>query len=269
MSRYAAVLLIPLFATGCRNLDPAPKALDRLFPWFFTSIEEGTDEDLALGFRNLHKAGDIAQLDDTVDGLISDLSKDDLRSIGLGGKSPSKAPGVFMLNTVKCSLGQLEKVLAHKAQNDLYPDAYDTYDRSFTSNKEAYFDRDETTLTWDVDYTATIVGKSYRSDIKGMLRYIPDIDEEDTPFGPMLVARAYIPRPAEFESGKTTLNQDYQIEMYYKKGRGQVVHAYGLWREADFGGGLNSESEAAQRILLNELAAWDEETEDLCAAGRP
>jgi hypothetical protein len=266
-----AVLSLALTAglsTGCKKLENAPAALDRLFPWFFKAIDEGTDEQLAEGFRNLHKAGDVKNLDDTVDGLISDLSKEDLAVVGLEGKNPSKAPGVYMLNPFQCGLGQLEKVLAHKNQDNLYPDAYDRYDRSYTSDRDAYFDRDEELLTWTVDYTATILSATYDSDLRGALRYVPELDDEATPFGPMLIARTYIPRPARFESNNKSLDQDYQIEMFYRH-KGRIVHAYGLWREADFGSGINSESEIAQKSLLNELAKWDEETEANCAAGRP
>ena len=38
---------------------------------------------------------------------------------------------------------------------------------------------------------------------------------------------------------------------------------------ADFGGGITSDNEGSQRLLLNELADWDTTTEELCAAGRP
>ncbi len=262
------LLLLGVVLPGCKKLDEAPAALDRLFPWFFRAIEEGTDEQLAQGFQNLHKAGKVAQLEETQDGLISDLSKEDLAVVGLEGKNPKKAPGVYMINPFPCSLKQLEKIIAHKAQDELYEDAYDRYDRSYTSERDAYFDRDETTLTWDVDYTATILGNTYDSTLKGMLRYIPEIDSETTPYGPMLVSRVYIPRPARFDGGNTSLDQDYQIEMYYRH-QGRIVHAYGLWREADFGSGINSESEFAQKTLLKELAKWDEQTAENCAAGRP
>ena len=42
-----------------------------------------------------------------------------------------------------------------------------------------------------------------------------------------------------------------------------------MWRQADFGGGFDSEDEGSQRLLLNELIAWDDDTEKLCEEGRP
>jgi len=264
-----ALVLAAVLSTGCRKIEPAPAALDRLFPWFFTKIDEGSDEELAEGIRNLHKAGKVAQLEDTVDGTISKLTKDELAVVDLQNRDPSKASGVYMLNKVTCGLPQLERILYHKQQDDLYEDTYDRYDRTFTTDKQAYIDRDTAELSWEVEYDATILGKECTSTVLAKLRRVPVLDDEQSPFGPALIARAHIPRPAQFSGGNTSLSQDYQIEMYYKAGNGEILHAYGIWREADFGGGVTSDNEGSQVILLNELAKWDEVTETLCEEGRP
>ncbi len=269
LSRPRAALALCALAFGCKKVEPAPKALDRLFPWFFENIDQADDEQLAEGFRNLHKAGEVDALDELVDGSLSDLDPEALGSAEVEAPEPSKAAGVYMLRRLRCSLPQLERVLAHQAQDELYPDAYDTYDRSFTTDRAAYMGGDEDLLRWDVDYTATILGKSYESKVIGALRRIPKIDAEQSPFGDTLVARAHIPEPAVFEKDSTSLRQDYQIEMYYPVGKGEVLHAYAIWREADFGAGINSDSEGSQRLLLNNLDSWDKETEALCEAGRP
>ena len=263
------VVVVLATSTGCKKVEPAPKALDRLFPYFFTEIDEGADEDLAFGIRELHRVMQVEDVEDLMDGSISKLNRSDLAVVGLEDNDPSKASGVYMVNRVECGLGQLEKILYHKSQDDLYEGVYDQYTREYTSSKQAYVDRDTMELTWDLDYDATIVGKSYSSRVKGKLRRVPDLGNEETPFGAFLITRAYIPRPAQFESGNTSLSQDYQIEMYYKIADGQVLHAYGVWRQADFGGGIDSDNEGTQRLLLNSMADWDDDTEKLCAEGRP
>ena len=267
--RAVLVLGVGTLALGCKKVEPAPKALDRLFPYFFTEIDQGADEDLAFGIRELHRVMQVEDVEETMDGSISTLTRSELEVVGLEDKNPDNAHGVYMVNKVSCSFDQLERILYHKNQDDLYEGVYDRYDRTFTSSKEAYVARDETELTWDVDYDATILGKSYTSLVKGKLRFVPNLGDDETPHGSFLVARAYIPRPADFERGNTTLAQDYQIEMFYRLGGGEILHAYGIWREADFGGGITSADEGSQRLLLNELANWDEDTEALCAAGRP
>lgn len=266
------LLLAPTLALvlpGCRKLEPAPKELDRLFPWFFSEIDQAEPEQLAEGFRNLHAAADGDTLEDTQDGTLSRLDEDALGTAEVEDPELGRAAGVYMLRPLKCSMAQLEKVLYHDDQKELYPDAYETYGRSFVTDKPAYVRGDEDLLRWEVDYTATILGKSYSSEVHGTLRRVPVIDGDQSPFGQNLVARAYIPAPAVFEKDGTSLDQDYQIEMYHKIGDGLVLHAYAIWRQADFGAGIDSESEGAQRLLLNNLAKWDEETEALCAEGRP
>ncbi len=257
-------------ASGCKKVEPAPKALDRLFPYFFTEIDNGTNEDLAFGIRELDRMVEKEEVEDLLDGSITKLSRSDLAVIDMDDRDPSGAFGVFMLNRVSCSFGQLEEILYYKNQDELYDGVYDRYNRTFTSDKQAYIDRDTFELTWDVDYDATIVGTSYTSKVKGKLRRVPDLGKEETPYGAFLVARAYIPQPADFGSSSSkSLTQDYQIEMYYKVSSSEVLHAYGIWREANFGGSLTSENEGTQRLLLNSLEDWDKDTEKLCEEERP
>jgi len=274
MTRYDTVAGLVLGAHlicggGCKKVEPAPEALDRLFPYFFTQIDEGTDEDLAYGIRELHRVMQVEDVEDVMDGSISTLNRTDLEVVGMGSKNPGDAAGVYLVKRFDCSLAQLEAILSHKNQDELYEGVYDRYSRTYTSSKDAYLSREAMDLTWDLEYDATIVGKSYTSQVKGKLRRVRDLGAEESPFGSFLVSRAYIPRPAQFESGSTRLDQDYQIEMYYSASGGEILHAYGVWREADFGGGIDSDSEGSQRLLLNSMADWDDDTERLCAEGRP
>ena len=258
-----------LFLAGCRQLEPAPKELDRLFPWFFSQVDQAEPEQLAEGFRNLYAAADPGSLDGPIDGTLTRLHVDDLGTALVDAPKLDRAAGVYMLRPLRCGMQQLQRVLTHGAQDELYPDAYDTYSRTFTSDASAFSQGETDLITWNVEYSATILGKSYTSTVLGALRRVPVLDAQQSPHGETVVARAYIPEPASFEKDGTSLNQDYQIEMYVPMGEVEILHAYGIWREADFGAGIDSEDEGTQRLLLNNLAKWDEETEALCAQGRP
>ena len=48
-----------------------------------------------------------------------------------------------------------------------------------------------------------------------------------------------------------------------------MLHAQAMWREADFGAGYTSDDTGVQRLVLNQLAKWDRQTEELCLDGRP
>ena len=116
-----------------------------------------------------------------------------------------------------------------------------------------------------VSYSATILGTSYTADLLSGVRRIPEL----SPFGPALVTAAWLTGPADFDSDSKSMDQDYQVEIYYERSPGEILHAYGVWREADFGSGFTSNDEGVQRLLLNSLADWDDTTVELCAEGRP
>ena len=139
----------------------------------------------------------------------------------------------------------------------------------FDGSREDFLAEQVDELTWDLEYTSTILGTTYTAKSKSGLRRVPEIDDELTPWGPVVFARAYMPKPAQFESEKKSQEQDYQLEMYWEREKGEIVHVYGLWRQADFGSGFTSEDKGVQRILLNNLIDWDDTTADLCENGLP
>ena len=65
-----------------------------------------------------------------------------------------------------------------------------------------------------------------------------------------------------------TFEQDYQIELFWERAPGELVHAYGIWREMNVGG-LSAEDEGFVNVTLNNMVDWDEQTVALCAEGRP
>lgn len=264
------LLSVPLLATlGCKKVDPAPRELDALLHWFWTEYSEGTDEELAEGIANLYDAVDAANFEELSDGSVSKLTKDEAALVGVTDRNPADASGVYLVNSYACTLGKLQPILLHKAQDELYDGIYDRYERDYTSSRADFEDRVTTTMGWEVEYDASLLGASYTANIVGGLRFLPALDDELSPHGPAMLARTHMPQPAEFESDNKSQDQDYQIEIWVKRKSGELLHVYGLWRQADFGSGFTSDDEGVQRILLNNLAAWDDDTEVLCAEGRP
>ena len=74
---------------------------------------------------------------------------------------------------------------------------------------------------------------------------------------------------AETVGDDAHFEQDYQIEVYFERKNGEMFHLYAIWRQADFGGTFTTDNEGFQRLMLNNLADWDDSTEELCAEGRP
>lgn len=263
--------LFPLLLAvcGCRNIDPAPVELDELLHYLWTQVDEGDDETLAEGIRNLDAAIGAKAIEDVEDGTITHLSKEEAALVGISDRNPADAPGVYLTNRYLCTRPDLEAILAYEDQAVIYTGVYDAYSREYTSSKADFLDESADRLTWDLEYTSTILGATYTAKSKGMLRRVPDLGREETPWGPVVFARTYMPKPAVFDTDKKSQEQDYQLEMYWERDKGEIIHVYGLWRQADFGSGFTSEDEAVQRILLNNLADWDDTTEALCAEGLP
>ncbi len=256
-----------LFLFACAPLDPAPEDVDGLLHYLWTWYDDGTDEQLAEVQRNVHSALG-AELEETLDGTVSDLTDADVALVGMGG-DPAAAQGLFIARPLACTLEQLERVVSHQDQLSLYPDAYETYQRTFTSDYDAYMARHTPTLSWELENSNTLLGAWYSSVAVGRLRYLPDLGAELTPHGPGLHSRIVMTEPASFEEGSNkSLEQNYQLEVFYERSPGELVHVYATWQQGDFGG-VTTDDEAVQRLVVNNMAAWDDDTEVLCAEGRP
>ena len=253
---------------GCRPVEQAPADLDGLLHYYWAGHESGSDAQLAEATLNLHAVVG-ADLEEIVDGALSDLSAEEVSQVGRSGDEAGLAAGIYMINAFPCTLSELEPVVIYQDQSELYEGIYDSYDRTYTTDRDAFTAGSSQTLEWEVSYSASVLGTGYQAVLQGGVRRIPTIDAEQSPFGPVLLAWSFLPTPAEFENDEKNLNQDYQIEIYYERTSGELLHAYGLWREADFGAGFSSEDEGVQRLLLNSLADWDAETERLCEEGLP
>lgn len=259
-----ASILAATALVACKGVEPAPKDLDALFHFFWQTYEEGDDALLAEGVRSLHEVVRAGRLDEVMDGSISDLSKDEAAIVGVDGRNPRHAAGLYLVRVFECDLEDLQEILAARDQDDQYPDAYESYERTYTSDAEAFAAHETATLTWEVEYRASVMGNEYESTILGGLRYLEARGEEETPWGPVLFARTWMPREADFENDGWSLDQDYQIEVFYERDSGTILHAYAIWREGDFGSWGDMDDESIQRIVLNNLADWDDQTESLC-----
>lgn len=252
-----------IMLSACKKVDPAPKDLDGLFHWFWGQYDDGLDADLAEGARNLHDAVDGDAIDKVEDGSITDLSEEEAALVGVS-RDPGKGAGLYLVNAFQCDIGDLAEILADLDQNGIYDGNYDSYDRVYTSDYDAFASGDEPKVTWDVDYSATIMGNSYDASIEGGLRRVPDLGSDDSPFGPVLLARTVMPTPADFESSEWNLVQDYQLEIFYERSKNTIVHAYAIWRQGEYGTWGDMDNESIQRIVLNSLADWDDQTEKVC-----
>lgn len=258
---FGSQLMFLAGLTGCRGVDPAPQDLDGLIHYFWQNAEDEDPDTLVGAFETLHETAG-ADLVEVVDGNVSRLSVDEAAMVpSVADADPAKAAGIFMLNTFACTAEELEPILIHLAQDEIREGTYRGYERVYTSDDEAFRNGTVDTITWDTTIEAQVVLANYTSELSGIVRRV------DTELGPAHVLRAWFKEPAQFENN-TTWTQDYQLELYYERSPGEIVHLYAMWRELDMAG-FTSENSNVQRQVLNGLRDWDDETEAICAAGLP
>jgi hypothetical protein len=252
---------------GCKAVEPAPPDLDSLLHEAWAAFDGASDAEAAEVAALLHDVVDGDALEGPVDGSVSRLNAGEAALVGVTSRDPALAAGIYLANVIWCDLDQLSEILVHPQQDELYGGVYDSYSRTYDGDTSAWAAGTSDRVGWDLAYEASVLGASYTANARGDLRRVPKVDSETSPHGAVVYARAFMPAPAVFDTDNKTMDQDYQLELYWQRAPGELVHVYGMWRQADWGAGFTSEDASVQRILLNNLADWDETTSELCAEG--
>jgi len=266
MRRCLALAPALLLLAGCLDntpIQPAPEDRDGLFHWTWVNYESASDTDLADATLKLDAAVDGGSLDPAapLKGGLKDLTRDELTQVAMeNGADPAKGRGLYIVNTFDCTLDKLEQIVSALDQKSQYPDAYDTYSRSYTSDHDAYFARTTNELGWDTSIGSAILQAKYTEHLLGGMRRV-----ETSPLGPILFARTWMTAPAVFQGDGTHFDQDYQIEVFYERSPGHILHAYGMWREIRIDGLLTTDDAGMVNIIMDNLVKWDDQTAKLCA----
>lgn len=259
--RTALLVVASMLGPGCKKVDPAPKELDALLHFFLVDAETAEDETVAEAFRNLDEAVKGGSFEDHFDGSISDLTNEEIEGFAPSGVQGADAAGIYMVNWIDCDLSTMAELVTAKNQRDLYGN-YDEFAREWTSDVAAFRAEDELRATWTDDFSVTVIGISYDARTDGTGRWIPDLGEDDSPFGATLHTRRVMPAPAEFENDRDFYDQDYRTEVYYPR-NGGVMHVVGMWRSASFAS-FDQDNEGIQRTILNGLKDWDDDSVEAC-----
>jgi hypothetical protein len=265
MRKPHLLLVLPLLATGCRQIEPAPKELQALVQFFFTDFETAEDATMAEAFRNFDGVVDGKNLE-YQEGFVDSLAKADTDATGYDHADPADAIGLFIVNPVECTMDQMVDLVTMKDQVGTYG-TYESLDRTWVETVPEFKSGDSLTAMWsdDFHYTNGLLGIDYTATTEGSARWIPESEDYETPWGKMLVTRRVMVEPAVNAKDDHSYPQDWRTEIYYERSNGNIVHLAAMWREAAFGN-LTHEDEIAQRTLLNGLKDWDEDSSDACAA---
>jgi hypothetical protein len=264
---WLVVTALLLALCGCAPLDPAPEDLDGLFHYIWSHLDEGADEELAGAAVNAHAAVDGGTLAEPLDGTVTDLDRAALETVGMPASAdPAAAVGLYRVGWLPCSLDQVERAAISDELVELYPDLIDDSERTYLSDLAAYQSREAATLDWESRIEDSLAGTAYSKRVLGGIRRIPVLDDVASPWGPVLVTRAWLPEPAVFDGDDYYWDQDYQVDLYLERAPGEVLHLLALWRSVGMGT-ITSDNEFMQTMILKARADWDERTAELCEAG--
>jgi hypothetical protein len=268
MQRLLPVSLLPLLCAAC--VGKASTQVSSGQTWFWDNYENGSDADIVQAVNMLdalptvHGVNANTQFMGTISVL---LQPSDLATVMLQGvNDPSQAPGLLAVTEMNCTLDQVEPLLYATQQAKIHSGDYDSYDRTYTSSLTDYQARKTEFLTWQSTMSVTDVGAKYTDTVFGGLRRIPA--QSASTFGPIILSRTWLPKPATSLNEGSSFTQDYQIEVYYERSPGKVIHSFGDWRDIHLATSLGQftvSDPTDQMIILNNDVSWDQNTATQCS----
>jgi hypothetical protein len=247
------------------NVEAADAELNHSSRLLWSRFEDGNEEAVTELVGRIHLIVEHAraQNDMPLQRRIERLTAADLPAPLKDKVDPGKAVGMMVATDIPCSLAQVERLTIARNQPELYPDVYVTYDRTYVTSDTDYLERKIDRLKWATQLTADLQGE-YSSKLDGTIRYVAHASPDAKP---VLLVRSFFPEPAVCKKAENRWDQDYQIELYYERSPGSVVHVYALWRDLKLGS-LTLETQIATSVQLSGLIDWDVRTGKLCKDGR-
>jgi hypothetical protein len=272
------MVMMLLVAAGCREAPPeAPEDLDELAHFFWLEMAGDDAELLGAGAVNLGQwfetggevsdgwAGAGVDLPPGVKGQLSNLTEAELDILGglQGEPDPSLAVGVYILAELDCSAEQIVEITLEPDQLSLFPDNYDDYERFFDTDPDCFASGECDVVDWHSAVDDTIAGlwpMSYEL-LTRVKRYrYADTDGSETE---LLMARNYMPAPAEENVSAGGFEQSYHVEVFHPWGGDRTLHLYGLWNYG-FIDGVSDDVAFWPNQYLDGLIEWDERIQELC-----
>jgi hypothetical protein len=257
---------------GC-HINKAPADVNQIQPWFWDNYSSGADSDIANAVTRYDGLGTIntvsakAGMPSWTGTLSVKLTTDDLAVVGMKGTDPSTAaPGLLVVTDMPCTLAQIEPLLYRQDQDKIHSGQYDSYARTYTSSLDDFTSGKSETITWTSTYKPN--GLPYTATVSGGLRLIPDLGKSTSPFGPVLLARTWLPQPATFSVNGQYFKQDYQMEVYWERTPGHTIHSFADWRDISVYEGplgpFTASNNTYQTFVLSNDVNWDTATAKQC-----
>lgn len=255
--------VLPVLLTVACHIEKAPADVDGLSRWLWVSHKSALDADILDAVRKLDAAA--GPLEEDREETISRLLPGDLKAAGVAFEGDvSKAAGMLLLNTIHCPLDRVEKLFIQRDQKALHAN-YISYERTFTAAESEYLARRVNPLDWNSTYQLQLLIPIFKPTVPGGARFVPAATADEAPLrGPAFLGFASFDGPAVVVTGgDDAFKQNYQVQLFYERSPGSVVHLYALWQELKVGY-LTSDGADVASITLSSLKKSDDDYQTHC-----
>lgn len=262
-SHPALATLATVCSTACA-VEAAPSEVTDPIQWFWRNYATAADGEAADVLKKLN--GQLSAVTPTapMKSTIARLAKADISAFKVeGDPDPANAVGLLAVTEFACKLDKLADVITATDQDKKYPDAYKTYKRTHTTVYADWLAKKANLVAWDTELSTDNAGVVAES-LSGGARRIADLGKEKSPFGSFLLSRTWLRKPGKFDDPDDSWPQDWQIEVYYERTPGRMVHLFGVWRQMKVSV-LSTDDDSLQGLMLGNFVKWDAQTEKLCA----
>ena len=245
--------------------DPpqAPQDLDDLVHFFWTEMAGEDAELVAAGGANLASwyDGSTELIEGWFMGMVSDLDSDEIGLLdGMTWEpDPADTAGVLIVVELGCSLQQTMEIYLEPDQLSLFPDSYASYERFFDSDPGCFADGSCDQVDWHSEISDSIADLYYLE--YGMTTRLRRFGDDGA-----ILARNYMPSPAEDDVEAAGFEQSYHIEAYVPRSAGRTLHLYGLWNHG-YLEDVPPDVPFWTDQYLEGLVEWDERVGELCEEG--
>lgn len=269
------LLWMLVLQTAACKVEEAPATTDELFHRLWAAFPVEAEVDMDLLVASVPDVVDLDALrDDHEQGTQTPLSPDeiaDLPFVDADGAptappDPALATPLYVIDRFPCAGDRLEEILTFPDQNAIYG-TYETYERRFRDDRQAFLDGDTDVLVWDGTIEVSNLIK-YSYDFQTELRRIPVGEDLDVPGNVVWMTRNILPTPADWKGSDGYFKQDYQLELFIPVEGGDLVHLYPVWREL-MALNMTLDQPGAATINFNQTISFDKTTAKTCEDGLP
>ncbi|MCB9795559.1 MAG: hypothetical protein H6741_22890 [Alphaproteobacteria bacterium] len=303
--------LLPLaLAAACSSPPPAPEGLDASTSYLVREFyqDDATFQAGVQGFMNWYEVegyllvGEEATSSNTDSFTIGDLSPDDVAHLPLvpellidgaeGTIAPrdlTQAKGVVSLAEMECTWLEAEGWLLRSDQNNIFPNDFDGYDRTYVTGRETFADGSASGEYDPVDEPLMPFAEGFDGGpyARTLLQTVNIVDPSPVLFADMVPYEMQLDlRHGLFEVGEEELGvmailtfnadavwdeeganglvQSYSVEINVQRPNDRTLRMLAVWAQP-MGGGLDPDSPLVLNYAVNKSLSASEQLSAVCA----